>query len=149
MGAEKRPAGYNYLAPESESVEDTYVAPSAPRRTYASPDSDESPEVLMPYNYGFVVEGSEEHEDVNFGHATDSDGEVVKGQYRVALPNCLTQVVTYTATAEEGYKAEVSYEGEECFPSVEKYQASSIEQTYRAPDSDSVEQVGYAYNAPN
>lgn len=39
-----------------------------------------------------------------------SDGQNVKGQYRVALPDGRTQIVTYTADWKTGYNADVQYQ---------------------------------------
>ncbi|XP_071517233.1 uncharacterized protein [Panulirus ornatus] len=46
----------------------------------------------------------------NFAHKQSQDDGSTSGQYRVALPDGRTQVVTYTAD-ENGYKAVVTYEG--------------------------------------
>lgn len=47
----------------------------------------------------------------DFGHEEKSDGKVVTGSYRVALPDGRTQIVTYKADS-YGYTADVKYEGE-------------------------------------
>merc|ERR1719347_1472577 len=64
----------------------------------------------MPYNYNWAVADPEQ--GLDFGHSTDSDGAVVKGEYRVLLPDGRTQIVRYTADHDSGYVAEVTYEGE-------------------------------------
>lgn len=51
----------------------------------------------------------------NFGHQESHDGLRTTGQYRVALPDGRIQRVTYTAD-ENGYVAQVTYEGEARFP---------------------------------
>ena len=51
----------------------------------------------------------------NYGHKEARDGYVTSGEYRVALPDGRTQVVRYTAD-ENGYRADVSYEGEAQYP---------------------------------
>ena len=64
----------------------------------------------MPFDFGYLVEDDET--DNAYGHKSNSDGQQVTGQYRVLLPDGRTQIVTYTADRENGYRAEVTYEGE-------------------------------------
>jgi Insect cuticle protein len=66
-----------------------------------------------PYSFEYAV--SDEPSGNDFGHQEESDGKVVTGQYRVLLPDGRTQIVTYRAD-ENGYRANVRYEGEAVFP---------------------------------
>ena len=63
----------------------------------------------MPYDFAYTIKDEPTYND--FGRQESSDGKVVKGSYRVALPDGRTQIVTYTAD-EYGYRADVKYEGE-------------------------------------
>ena len=66
-----------------------------------------------PKPYAFAYEVIDPLGSTNFGHRETSDGNVVEGEYRVALPDGRTQVVKYTvADAYSGYVADVTYEGE-------------------------------------
>ena len=144
---------YQYRAPKSESVETTYQAPEPVRtyeapsevvQTYEAPESSESYENLMPYDFGFKVD-AESDTDAAYGHKSTSDGKKVVGQYRVELPDCRTQIVTYTADNESGFQAEVTYEGEVCeWVPPPKY---SAEATYEAP-RQTYEQPKNTYSAP-
>ncbi len=44
--------------------------------------------------YAFAYEVIDPLGDTNFGHRESSDGVVVEGEYRVALPDGRTQIVT-------------------------------------------------------
>ncbi len=61
----------------------------------------------MPFNFDWAVQDEPSYN--NFAHKADSDGKVVTGSYRVALPDGRVQVVTYRAD-ENGYNADVKYE---------------------------------------
>lgn len=74
----------------------------------------------MPFVFSYDVQ--DQYSGNDFAHNADSDGTVVKGEYRVALPDGRTQIVTYTADAYNGYVAEVSYEGEAHYPEQESYE---------------------------
>jgi hypothetical protein len=63
----------------------------------------------MPYKFAWGVKDEKSYND--YSHQQESDGKVVTGSYRVALPDGRTQIVTYKAD-EYGYQAEVKYEGE-------------------------------------
>ncbi|XP_026317937.1 pro-resilin [Hyposmocoma kahamanoa] len=66
----------------------------------------------MPFDFAYSV-----NEDGNdYSHNAVSDGDVTRGEYRVALPDGRTQIVKYTADWKNGFNAEVSYEGEAKYP---------------------------------
>merc|ERR1712083_698615 len=78
--------------------------------SYQEPYVEEEHTVPKPfaYQYGGVdSQGLESSKVENQGE----DG-VVRGEYRVQLPDGRTQIVSYTADEEHGYQAEVRYEGE-------------------------------------
>lgn len=52
----------------------------------------------------------------NYNRQEASDGNQVRGEYRVALPDGRTQIVTYYADWQTGYHADVRYEGTAHYP---------------------------------
>ena len=74
----------------------------------------------MPYDFAYGV--NDQYTGNDFAHEEGSDGNVVTGEYRVLLPDGRTQIVTYTADHDNGYQANVRYEGEAEFPSPSHYQ---------------------------
>eukprot|EP00095_Tigriopus_kingsejongensis_P002847 maker-scaffold442_size170051-snap-gene-0.25 protein:Tk02847 transcript:maker-scaffold442_size170051-snap-gene-0.25-mRNA-1 annotation:"hypothetical protein DAPPUDRAFT_59257" len=68
----------------------------------------------MPYSFNYQVNAPEYAND--YGHQEQSDGNVVRGSYRVALPDGRIQIVTYTADHDSGYQAQVEYQGEASYP---------------------------------
>ncbi|KAG8317306.1 hypothetical protein J6590_029877 [Homalodisca vitripennis] len=69
-----------------------------------------------PYNFGYSV--NDRYSGADFKQQETSDGNSVKGQYRVQLPDGRTQIVTYTADWQTGFHADVRYEGEASYPAV-------------------------------
>ncbi|XP_041985995.1 uncharacterized protein LOC121738172 [Aricia agestis] len=66
----------------------------------------------MPFDFAYAV-----NEDGNdYSHNAKSDGDVTRGEYRIALPDGRTQIVKYTADWKNGFNAEVTYEGEAKYP---------------------------------
>lgn len=65
-----------------------------------------------PYDFTYSVK----EEGIDHDHKAQSDGDVVKGEYRTLLPDGRTQIVRYTADWKNGYNAEVIYEGEATYP---------------------------------
>merc|ERR1712055_139401 len=98
-------------APRPDSPPQYGPPPSYPAPTYKEPG--------MPYDFAYAVK--DDYKGVDFAHDETSDGHVTSGSYRVALPDGPTQIVTFTATHEGGYEAEVTYEGEAQYPEVKPY----------------------------
>lgn len=61
----------------------------------------------MPFNFNYAVNDVESAND--YQHNAVSDGDVTRGEYRVAMPDGRTQIVKYTADWKNGYNAEVSH----------------------------------------
>ncbi|XP_059096690.1 pro-resilin-like [Tigriopus californicus] len=84
-------------------------APYSPAPTYK--------EEPAAYQYQYAV--ADDYAGVNFAQNEARDGYATNGEYRVALPDGRTQIVTYNvADAYSGYVADVRYEGE---PKYESY----------------------------
>ncbi|KAK7073894.1 hypothetical protein SK128_011754 [Halocaridina rubra] len=98
------PAGYNYPVP-------SYPAPAP---AYKAPEHKG-----MPFDFEYAVK--DDYKGLDFGHNSNSDGNLVTGEYRVLLPDGRTQIVTYTADHYKGYQAEVKYEGEAKYPEPKPY----------------------------
>ncbi|XP_068248159.1 cuticle protein 7-like [Palaemon carinicauda] len=152
------PSGYGYSAPSRPAPAPAYSAPqpsySAPQPTYEAPrPSYSAPEPTyekgMPFDFEYAVKDG--YKGVDFAHDSESDGNVVKGEYRVALPDGRTQIVTYTADDYNGYQAEVTYEGEAQYPEPQPYTPapsySAPRPVYSAP-SPTYEQPKSLYGAP-
>jgi hypothetical protein len=80
------------------------------------------------YTFGYAVRDYASGNDYN-RHET-SDGNTIRGEYRVQLPDGRTQIVTYIADWKNGYRAQVRYEGEAHYPAGSSYNPSS---QYGAP----------------
>merc|ERR1712141_129974 len=66
------------------------------------------------YQYGYAVQ--DDYSKANFAANENRDGDVVTGEYRVALPDGRTQIVTYHVDAYGGYVADVKYDGVAQYP---------------------------------
>lgn len=60
----------------------------------------------MPFDFSYAV--YDPHTANDYAHKAVSDGDVTRGEYRVALPDGRTQIVRYTADWKNGYNAEVN-----------------------------------------
>ena len=88
----------------------------------------------MPFKFAYEVE--DEYTGTQFEHNSNSDGKTTQGEYRVLLPDGRTQIVKYVADHNDGYNAEVNYEGEArpYEPPQQSYQApQQAQQSYQAP----------------
>ena len=86
-----------------------YHAPAyhAPAPAYHA----EEPVAAPVYKYGYAV--ADDYTGASFQQNENRDGYATAGEYRVALPDGRTQIVTYNvADAHSGYVADVKYEGE-------------------------------------
>merc|ERR1711881_798691 len=61
------------------------------------------------YNFGYNVVNDQPQA---FNHEENRAGDETHGEYRVALPDGRTQIVTYQVTGDSGFIADVRYEGE-------------------------------------
>ncbi|XP_068209968.1 cuticle protein 7-like isoform X1 [Palaemon carinicauda] len=116
---------------------------AAPRASSSSEESYESSEAK--YNFNWAVSDSSSSNE--FGHQEARDGDDTQGSYYVQLPDSRLQKVSYHVDGDDGYVAEVTYEGEAQFDSVESYESASDEsfeapryapppRRYYAPDSN-------------
>ncbi|XP_047486120.1 cuticle protein 18.6-like [Penaeus chinensis] len=82
----------------------------------------------MPFDFSYAVR---DYSGNNYAHAQTSDGHVTSGSYSVALPDGRTEIVEFTADHDNGYVANVAYEGEASYPApVPSYHPSP---SYHAP----------------
>jgi hypothetical protein len=65
------------------------------------------------YQYEYGVKDDYSHN--NYGHGEHRDGHITEGSYFVSLPDGRLQNVHYTVNGDEGYIAEVTYEGDAHF----------------------------------
>ncbi|CAD1478181.1 unnamed protein product [Heterotrigona itama] len=63
----------------------------------------------MPFDFNYAVK--EEAFGNDYSHNAISDGDIVRGEYRVQLPDGRLQIVRYTADWKHGFSAQVSYDG--------------------------------------
>merc|ERR1739848_763029 len=85
--------------------------PAHPAPAYHEPAYD-TPAV---YNFAYAV--ADDYSGANYASNENRDGYATSGEYRVALPDGRTQIVTYSvADAYSGYVADVKYEGEAQYP---------------------------------
>ena len=79
------------------------------------------PDYFTPPKYQYEYGIRDEYSGVDFGQNEARDGYSTYGEYRVALPDCRTQIVKYNTQDEySGNIMEVVYEGYPCAAPVHK-----------------------------
>ncbi|XP_066966783.1 cuticle protein 7-like [Macrobrachium rosenbergii] len=107
----------SYHAPPKPSYHAPEPSYHAPKPSYHAPAP--SYDKGMPFDFAYAV--IDPYNGLDYGHNSNSDGNVVTGEYRVLLPDGRTQIVTYTADHYNGYQATVRYEGEAHYPEPQHY----------------------------
>merc|ERR1711881_590392 len=108
------PGGYNYGEYEQQQYQvDRYdTQPQQYQQdsydTVPYQPEDKYPPKPFAYEYGGADESGRHFAKTE---TSDDDG-VVRGEYRVELPDGRVQIVSYTADHVNGYQADVRYEGE-------------------------------------
>ncbi|KAI8433815.1 hypothetical protein MSG28_015779 [Choristoneura fumiferana] len=92
------------------------------------------------YEFGYSVKDAQSGND--YDRRESSDGNVVRGEYRVQLPDGRTQIVTYHADWQTGFHADVRYEGEARYPEPVR-QAQSNQGGYNYPSDFSGSLTGF------
>ncbi|XP_037801739.1 pro-resilin-like [Penaeus monodon] len=105
-----------------------YRAPSS-----SSEESFESTEAK--YNFNWAV--SDDSSSNEFGHQEARDGDDTQGSYYVQLPDGRLQKVAYFVDGDDGYVADVTYEGEAHFDSVESAESREYRQRYAYDSNES------------
>jgi len=72
-----------------------------------------------PYEFQFRVDDPETFNKYEIQETGDPD--IVRGSYRINLPDGRTQVVNYEVHPERGYEAKITYEGEAQYPDTPGY----------------------------
>ncbi|XP_046455915.1 pro-resilin-like [Daphnia pulex] len=98
----------------------------------AAPPAYETPVTYPPRPYSFNYDVKDKESYADFVHSESSDTKVTTGSYRVELPDGRTQIVSYRAD-ENGYTADVTYEGEAQYPEYKEPEAKAAPAAY-APE---------------
>ena len=102
----------------------TFALPAGPPAPYAPapyapppPHKGYAPEKLPPQPFAYQYGVKDDYSGASYDKSeTQDDYGTVQGEYRVALPDGRTQIVTYTADHANGYIADVKYEGQAVYP---------------------------------
>ncbi|KAF7989588.1 hypothetical protein HCN44_008262 [Aphidius gifuensis] len=107
------PLSSQYGVPENLPVSNNHELQGGVTNSYGTPlgsdhhHHDEQQDYIdnqpKSYEFGYAVKDSATGND--FGRSETSDGETVRGEYRVQLPDGRTQIVTYTADWRTGFHA--------------------------------------------
>ncbi|XP_037078399.1 uncharacterized protein LOC119099365 [Pollicipes pollicipes] len=98
------------------------LATASDLRRYGGEQEEEEDSDHTPYQFSYSIDD----EDTVFSQSEEGDDEGdVTGEYSVNLPDGRVQTVRYFGDNEDGYTAEVSYEGEAQYPEDQSYQVHS------------------------
>merc|ERR1711915_1169387 len=84
------------------------------------------------YDFGYSISDSVSGDSKS--RQESRDGDVVHGSYSVADPDGRIRTVTYTADAEHGFQAKVTYDGEEGPPAIPFNQVPTVTAVRTVPD---------------
>ncbi|XP_015430520.1 PREDICTED: probable WRKY transcription factor protein 1 [Dufourea novaeangliae] len=101
----------------------------------------------MSYEFGYAVKDQATGND--FGRRETSDGETVRGEYRVQLPDGRTQIVTYTADWRTGFHADVRYEGTATYPDQYNTQNNGYNNNNNNNNNNNQGGSGFGYQGNN
>jgi hypothetical protein len=130
------------VSPPYVPPQPTYGPPTSPtngNNIYGTPDHHHDDhhhhEPGMPFDFNYAVK--DDYYGTDYSHNAVSDGDVVKGQYKVLLPDGRLQIVTYTADWKNGFNADVRYEGEARYPDQQPggYPAAKPPSSYGPPST--------------
>ncbi|KAL3275744.1 hypothetical protein HHI36_020490 [Cryptolaemus montrouzieri] len=130
-----------------------YGAPvGAPLNSYGTPNYDANDqhnhhEYGEPKAYQFGYQVKDDYTGNDYNRQEASDGNQVRGEYRVALPDGRTQIVTYWADWQTGFHADVRYEGEAQYPT--QYNNNQGGYNYNEPSGQYGAPSGFNNNAYN
>ncbi|XP_042858303.1 pro-resilin-like isoform X1 [Penaeus japonicus] len=103
-------------------------ADKRPSFSYGVPQSMEehSGEESDPPKYEFRYGVKDGYSGVDFGHEESRDEDETEGSYSVQLPDGRVQRVSYHVDGDDGYVADVTYEGEAEFPESEESREAPV-----------------------
>merc|ERR1712055_36654 len=107
-----------------------------PPPSYSAPSYHEPayPDAHPAYKYDYAVKAEDGHYGyVDFGQNEERDGYNTYGSYYVALPDGRVQKVSYTVNGDEGYVADVTYEGEASYAPHKPAPAYKAAPSHHAP----------------
>lgn len=114
-------------------------APYAPAPAYKPAPAPYHPapykeEKLPPQPFAYQYGVADDYSGANFEKAETQDNYGnLQGSYRVNLPDGRVQVVSYTADHENGFVADVKYEGTAVYPEEPKYKPAPAPKYAPAP----------------
>ncbi|XP_045462077.1 pro-resilin-like [Harmonia axyridis] len=130
---------------------------NAPLSSYGTPnydvnDQNNHHEYGKPKAYEFGYQVKDDYTGNDYNRQEVSDGNQVRGEYRVALPDGRTQIVTYWADWQSGFHADVRYEGEARYPEQNNNQGYNYQNGYNQDQGPYTPPAGInndAYNINN